>query len=195
MAALRKLRHNDDGVTIVEFAFVAPAMILLLTGLLEMGYVLFARSTLESAVLDASREARVSTCPTDIADGLRQRLKDRMSVIMSSDGNGATLEVDSYSGAFGNVGNPEPFDDTNNNGVRDEGESYTDVNGNGTWDTDMAVKGSFGGAGDIVRLTGSQKIPSLFPYFAKQVTGGRDHYTVTSVTVIRNEPFQEAECS
>ncbi|MEE4200552.1 TadE/TadG family type IV pilus assembly protein [Erythrobacter sp.] len=190
----RQLRRREDGVTIVEFAFVAPVLILFVTGLLEIGYILFARSTLESAVLAASREARVSPCPNDVASAVETRLQDRMSVIMSVDDEPAALTVESYSSNFGDVGNPEPFDDVNDNGTRDPGESYTDTNGNGEWDEDMGLSGDFGGFGDVVRFTASQDVPSLFPFFANTVTDGQPHYTLTAVTVVRNEPFTDETC-
>lgn len=189
------IQRDESGVTIVEFAFVAPVMIVLITGLLEMGYVLFARSTLESAVLDAARTSRVANCPSENAKAIEEAIQARMSVIISGDGSPAQVEVDSYGENFGDVGNPEPFDDENGNGTRDAGEGYTDVNGNSHWDEDMGANGDFGSFGEVVRFRASYNVRSLIPFVANSINGGRNFYTIEAVTAVRNEPFMEFACA
>jgi len=194
-AVRRKLAGDEAGVTAVEFAFVFPVMALFILGLLEVGYVIFARSTLESAVLAASRESRVSDCPNENAEAIEEGIVRRMQVIASSDGLPPQVEVESYGQEFGDVGNPEPFVDGNDNGVRDEGESYTDVNGNGEWDDDMGESGDFGSFGEVVRFTATYNVASLVPWVSDQINGGRDFYQIRSVTVVRNEPFTDVTCA
>lgn len=195
IARLKHLRRREDGVTIVEFAFVAPVMLMLIGGLFELGYLTFARSTLESAVLTAARQSRVSDCPNENAEAITQGIQNRMNVVASADGEPAQVKVNSYSGEFGKVGSPEPFDDENKSGTRDEGESFTDVNGNGEWDADMGSEGDFGSFGEVVRFTASYNVPSLLPYVAAQINSGKDYYTIEAVTVVRNEPFKDASCA
>lgn len=191
---LLALGRDREGVTVIEFAIVAPVMILFITGLLEFGYVLFARSTLESAVLEAARASRVANCPNENAKAIEKEIQDRMSVISSGDGQPPIIKVESYGDQFGNVGNPEPFTDTNKNGKFDEGEAYTDLNGNGTWDKDMAKSGDFGDFGEVVRFTASYNVISLVPFIASTINDGKDFYSIQSVTVVRNEPFQDTTC-
>jgi len=191
----RSLAKDEDGVTVLEFAFVFPVMFLFVFGLLEVGYVLFARSTLESSVLAASRESRVADCPNENAQAIEDGIRDRMSVIASADGQPVQVTVESYGQEFGDVGNPEPYDDVDGNGTRDEGESYTDINGNGEWDEDMGEDGDFGSFGEVVRFTATYNVPSLVPWVAAQMNDGNDFYTIRSVTVVRNEPFIDAECA
>jgi len=195
MRISKAIRRDEGGVTIVEFAFVAPVMIVLITGLLEFGYVLFARSTLESAVLDAARSSRVANCPSENAKAIEEAIQARMSVIISGDGSPAQVEVDSYGENFGDVGNPEPFDDENGNGTRDAGEGYTDVNGNGEWDEDMGTTGDLGSFGDVVRFKASYTVRSLIPFVANAINDGKNFYTIEAVTAVRNEPFMEASCA
>jgi len=190
-----RLGRNEDGVTIVEFAFVAPVMILFITGMLELGYVAFARSTLESSVLSASRQSRVADCPNENAKEIKKFVQSRMSTIRSYNNEEVQLEVESYSGQFGDVGNPEPLDDLNGNAKYDPGEVYTDVNGNGKWDADMGKSGDYGSFGEVVRFTASYKVPSIIPFVANQVNDGKDFYEIASTTVVRNEPFKEATCA
>lgn len=85
IARLRRLGRDTGGVTLVEFALVAPVMFVLLGALLELGYVAFARSTLESAILDASRSARVAECPGEAAALIEEEVVDRMAVVISHD--------------------------------------------------------------------------------------------------------------
>ncbi|MGB3471975.1 MAG: TadE/TadG family type IV pilus assembly protein [Erythrobacter sp.] len=195
MRFLKALRADTQGVTIVEFALVAPVMLLFIGGILEIGYVTFARSTLESSILAAARASRVTECPNENAEELAEQLTKRMSVIMSADGAPPTLSVQSYGQKFGDVGNPEPFDDTDGNGTHSVGESYTDVNGNGEWDADMGQDGHYGTFGEVVEFKASFNVPSLFPWIAQRINSGQNFYTIESVTVIRNEPYEDASCS
>lgn len=192
---LATLLRREDGVTIVEFAFVLPVMLMLIGGLMEIGYLTFARSTLESAVLTAARQSRVNDCPNENAEAIEKGITDRMSLVLSADGMPPVVKVDSYGGDFGDVGNPEPFDDLDGNGQRDDGEGFTDVNGNGEWDADMGSDGDFGSFGEVVRFTASYNVPSLLPFVAAQINDGKDYYSIELVTVVRNEPFKDASCA
>jgi Flp pilus assembly protein TadG len=191
----RKLRRREEGTTLVEFAMIAPVLFLLITGFMELAYVLFARSTLESAVMAAARSARVADCPAENAKVVEKMIQDRMTVISSADGQAAVVTVESYGQNFGDVGNPEPFDDANGNNERDAGESYTDVNGNGQWDKDMGATGAFGQFGEVVRFTASYNVTSLVPFVAAQINEGKNFYPIQAVTVVRNEPFREVTCA
>ena len=183
-------------MTIVEFALIAPAAILLIFGLIEFGYVLFARSTLESAVMAAARTSRVADCPNENAKAIEEFIQARMSQVASGDNQKAKVEVESYGQSFGNVGNPEPFDDIDGNGTRDEGESYTDINGNGTWDADMGKSDDYGSFGEVVRFTATYNVKSLIPFISKDyAANGNGFYSIEAVTVVRNEPFKDAKCA
>lgn len=193
-ARVRRLAGDSAGVTIVEFALVAPVMLLLLGGLLELGYVAFARSTLESAILDASRTARVAECPGEAAALIEAEVIDRMAVIVSHDGSPPELSVRSYGSEFGNVGNPEPFNDLDASGSFDPGEPYTDINGNGRWDDDMGRAGSYGSFGEVVQFTATFEVASLLPFIAARINGNEGFYPIAAETVVRNEPFKDVAC-
>jgi hypothetical protein len=194
IARLRQVLRDRGGVTIVEFAIVAPVMLLLLGGLLEMGYVAFARSTLESAILDASRTARVAECPGEAAALIEQEVVARMAVVVSHDGQPPVLTVRSYGEAFGNVGNPEPFNDLDGNGSFDPGEPFTDINGNGDWDADMGKTGDFGSFGEVVEFSARFNVASILPFVAALINDNQGFYPIAAETVVRNEPFKEVTC-
>ncbi len=53
------LWRNSDGVSMVEFAIVAPAFFLLLLGFFEVGYAAYRHSTVSHAVAEAARYGAV----------------------------------------------------------------------------------------------------------------------------------------
>lgn len=195
MTRLRFFGPDRRGSAAMEFAFLGPVMILLLFGLLELGYVGFARSTLESATMSGARYAAAQSCLAKRQPGMQSIINTRMSDFNSADGKPVVITSKAYGSNFGDAGNPEPFTDANSNKAYDVGESYDDVNGNGKWDNDMGRDGSVGGAGDVVTLTTSFKLRPLVPFLAEQINGGRDHYQIGSSTVVRNEPFFRNNCS
>ena len=57
---MERFRRDEDGAAIIEFAFVAGPMVLLLLGGLELGYNSYVRSTMQGALNDAARTAAVA---------------------------------------------------------------------------------------------------------------------------------------
>ena len=55
----RRLARDRSGAALVEFAFVAPVMILLMMGLGDMLYQLYAKSLLNGAVQKAARDSAI----------------------------------------------------------------------------------------------------------------------------------------
>jgi Flp pilus assembly protein TadG len=62
-AQLLRLRQARSGATAVEFAFVAPLLLLLLLGLAEIGRVMWTQSALQFAVQEAARCAAIQSQP------------------------------------------------------------------------------------------------------------------------------------
>ncbi|AOL23495.1 Flp pilus assembly protein TadG [Erythrobacter litoralis] len=191
---IRRIRDDDEGITMVEFAFVAPVMFMLILGLLELGYVAFARSTLESAILVASRNSKVAACPAQNAALIEEELIERLDVISTFNNQPPKLVVSSYGTNFGNVGNPEPFNDIDGSGTWDAGEPYTDFNGNGQWDEDMGRDGNYGQFGEVVQFTASVDVVSIIPFVASALNQNEGFYPLSAETVVRNEPFRDATC-
>ena len=73
---IRRLRRDSRAVTIVEFAMVAPVMLLLLLGLFDLGYRSYASSVLQGALHDAARMATVGGYSMTQID---TRVKTRLS--------------------------------------------------------------------------------------------------------------------
>lgn len=68
MSGLRKIfrfARARDGNTVIEFAIIAPAFLLLLLGTMEFARLLWTQSTLQQAVEAAARCASVNTSTCD----------------------------------------------------------------------------------------------------------------------------------
>jgi hypothetical protein len=90
---------------------------------------------------------------------------------------------------FDQIGDPEPYIDANGNGSRDNGESYTDINGSGQWDADMGSSG-YGSAGDVVVYTITYPWPITTPLMRPLIGDGQGHLNITTHAVVKNEPYE-----
>jgi len=184
---LRRLSGSEGGTTAVEFALVLPILLLTTLGTIEMAISLFIGSSIESAVIEASRYGTTGTTENGVSRG------DRVLDIVDERTYGlldmAQVKLDTlvYS-TFDDVGKPEPWTDKNNNGAWDSGEPYTDVNGNAKWDADMGKVG-LGGPGDIVLYRVSYDWGVVTPMMAELV--GKNMHHVSAIAV-RNEPWAGA---
>jgi hypothetical protein len=175
---------GSAGQAMVEFAFIAPALLGLLCGIFEFSGILFAQTLLEGGARQASRFGITGSATDGVS---REQLilnivDDNAYGIINTDD--IRMETFVYQ-AFADVGQSEPFTDANGNGTFDDGEVFDDVNGNGAWDEDMGVPG-LGGAGDIVvyRLQYDWRImiPLFRPFFG-------DTVALDANIAVRNEPF------
>jgi hypothetical protein len=163
---------------------VLPVMILMLIGTIELSIVIFMGSSIEAAILEASRYG--STGTTGASVSRQQRVLDILAdkTYGLVDMDEVELETLVYE-SFADIGQPEPFVDDDGNGVYTLGESFTDINGNGQWDDDMGAAG-LGGPSDVVvyRVEYAWGIMSLL---AQSVLG--DSFRHVSSIAVRNEPF------
>ncbi len=180
------LLQDRRGVSAVEFALVAPTLVLLLLGILEFGLFMAAEVTLSSAVAEV---ARFGITGQQAPDTTREELiRERVEEAAAGLFDPALLEFDTLVYPdFSSVGRPEPFVDDNGNGVRDAGETYDDVNGNGQWDADMGLPGA-GGPDEVVlyrvRYPWRLLIPVFRPFFPPD-----GEVQLEAGMAVRNEPF------
>lgn len=196
-ALLRCLARSRTGAAALEFGLLAPAMLLVMLGLIDLARVATARSALESATIQAARQLAATECPADRPRRLASAIAQGMRSVIGEKDTAPTVESRSYADRFGDIGAPEPFvdDPAAPNRLYDPGESFTDVNGNGRWDADMGVEGSIGGAGEVISYTATFRVRPLIPFLVEQLAG-RDHYPIRASTVVRNEPvFRDLACA
>jgi len=178
----RDIDSDENGATLVEFAFVAGPLILLLLGIIDLGYRGYVDTVAKSQLHEIAREA--STGGLSVAQ-IEQRAEDRLDPVLMNSAR-VEVEVESYFD-FTNIGKPEKISvDNNANGMLDSGDCYLDGNGNDTFDTDYGRSGT-GGPDDIVSYTITVVSPRLFPLAG--MFGSDQDMVVTNSTAVRNQPY------
>ncbi|MFN4239768.1 MAG: TadE/TadG family type IV pilus assembly protein [Erythrobacter cryptus] len=186
---MRRLVRHEGGATIVEFAFVAPVLIMMLLGLFDMAHNQYTSAMLTGAMQKAGRDLTLENAAgrqSQIDDLVRQQVK----VVMPA---GASISITKLSHFdFADIGEPEPILGDNGNNRCDPGETYIDVNDSGAWEADRGKTG-IGGARDAVLYTATVRYRRLFPVFV--LAGMSPDVTLSASTVLRNQPFDEQDRS
>ena len=179
---LRRLRRHQRGTAILEFALIAPVFILLLMGLFDYTWQMYAKQVLQGAVSNAARASTLETAASSqtlIDAAVRDQVKNVFP------GAPGAFTRKSYE-SFNDVGKPEPFTDANNNNRYDSGECFEDRNGNNSWDADQGANGS-GGAEDVVLYTAKMKFERILPVW--RMLGHPPETYLYATTVLRNQPY------
>jgi len=184
---LRTLKRDDAGATLVEFAIVAPVLILMIMGILDVGHRIYATAILQGSVQKASRDASLDDGAAN-ASAIDTRVKNLMLPVLQAEPISTFNFTRRNYSNFSDVSQPEDFTDTNNDGDCNNGEPYDDVNGNDSWDADRGVSGQ-GNAKDAVLYTVRVTYPRLFPMAG--LIGLPQEETIEASTVVRNQPFGE----
>jgi Flp pilus assembly pilin Flp len=180
---IQKLRKDQKGATLVEFAIIAPSFMLLLMGTFDIGYTVFLRATFSGAVLDAARDSTLETAPAS-QSSIDAEITRRMQTINSS--SSLSFSRQSYFD-FADVARPEAvINDVDSDGECDTGDSFEDENGNGTWDADLGASG-IGGPNDVVLYTVTLTYDRIFPLYG--LLGQSQSNSMDLTTVLRNQPY------
>lgn len=182
---LRRLRRDEAGNSVVEFALTAPLFLIILLGILDFSWQYYAKLELQGVVNAAARAATLegnALSQTALDDEVRRKV---LNVFPRGEVTFVRKAYDSYS----EVGDPEAFTDANSNGRYDSGECFEDVNGNTSWDADRGQTGN-GGAEDIVLYTASLKMTRVLPVW--KFMGQSEQSTLVASTVLRNQPYNAA---
>lgn len=185
---IRLAGRDRRGVTITEFGLIAPTFLMLLLGVFDLGYTVYAKAILDGAVQKAGRDASLETGTMNVAN-LDAKVQENLGDLAADADFDYTRR--NYRD-FAKVGLPEDFDDENDNGQRDPGECFVDTNGNGVWNIDQG-KEELGGARDVVMYEVRMSYDRKFPLYA--LVGLPQRATLKSATVLRNQPYasQNAE--
>jgi Flp pilus assembly protein TadG len=180
---LHRLRRDDRGVYAVELAMILPTFLLLIMGIFDIGFQMYAKSVLAGAVEEAARSSTLES------NNLSQTNVDQE--VREAVGGVASYASLSFSRTnyrnFSNVGQRETFTDTNNNGVRNAGECYEDRNANNTWDAVSTGGAGQGGADDVVLYRVTMSYDRVFPLW--KILGEPQNHSIVVSTVLRNQPF------
>jgi Flp pilus assembly protein TadG len=179
--AFRMLRDRR-GTTIVEFAIVAPCLVMLLIGMMDLGLRAYVGVQLQGALEQAARQVTVSSATgtatiTGLVSRQIQRILPRATVVVTP----------SNYYDFVHVGKPEPITtDTAPIGTYNAGDCFQDLNGNGVWDADSGGTGT-GGSDDIVYYQATVTYPNLLP--VGRLLGFSGTTQVTGTTMMKNQPY------
>ena len=179
---IRAAGRDRRGVTVTEFGLIAPTFLIMLLGVFDLGYTVYARAILDGAVQKAGRDAALESGITNVA-ALDAKVKENLGPLA---GDATFTYTRRNYRDFAKVGLPEDLDDKNNNGNRDPGECFTDENGNRSWDRDLGKDG-IGGARDVVMYTVLMSFDRKFPLY--RLIGMDSRATIKSATVLRNQPY------
>lgn len=186
-ARFHTLKRDEGGAALVEFAFVAPVLILLIMGMMDIGHRIYATAILQGSVQKAARDATLDD-GTENASAIDDRVKDLMLPVLQPEPiSDFDFQRQNYSN-FTDVSQPEDFTDTNGDGECNNGEPYDDVNDNDSWDDDRGAIGQ-GNAKDAVLYTVRVSYPRLFPMAG--LIGLPEEEIIEASTVLRNQPFGE----
>ena len=174
------LARDNRGAAAIEFALVAPVMLMVLFGLFDLGHGQYSRAMLEGAIDKASRAATNEGVTTANIDS-------RVTAAVRQVAPGATLTFTrtTYSD-FADVGMPEDFDDIDGDGSCNNNEPYEDANGNKTYDLDRGKAGN-GGARDAVLYKVDVSYKRILPI--GRLIGQSDTTKMSATTVLRNQPY------
>lgn len=187
----RRLARDRRGSAFIEFAFGAVILFTTMSGIIELSMVMFIQSLVEGGLREASRFGITGTIPEGMTREERIKQIVGANTLGLIDMDTAELTSKIYP-SFADIGKPEPFVDNNPaNGTRDPGESYTDVNGNGQWDSDMGAAG-LGGPGDIVLYTITADWPLMTPLIGP-LLGTSGIVKINASVAVRNEPYVVGE--
>jgi Flp pilus assembly protein TadG len=180
MRTLRLLPGEQSGAAIIEFALVAPTLVLLLLGVFDLGHGIYTKTMLLGSIEKASRDSTIEAAITGTLDA-----KVTSAVQQIAPGATVTFSRSHYT-SFTQVRKPEDFTDTNHDGVCDNGEPFEDANGNGVWDADQGLIGQ-GGARDAVLYKVTVTYPRLFPLW--RLLRQSSSSQLVASTVLRNQPY------
>jgi Flp pilus assembly pilin Flp len=181
--ALTRLRHDESGVTVVEFALILPALMVLLFGLFDLSHNMYTAQMLQGAIQDAARDSTIEGAASR-DDAIDANVTRAVRAVVA--GVTPTFARKSYRD-FARVNRPEDWDDLDDNGVCDNDEPFEDANFNGSWDLDPGAAG-FGGARDATLYTVTVTYKRPFPIFAF-IPGQSENFTLVANTVLRNQPY------
>ncbi|HMT42904.1 MAG TPA: pilus assembly protein [Chakrabartia sp.] len=188
-ALFKRLRKDDRGITVLEFALISPVFMMLLLGTLELGYMTYFKSLMNGVLEEAARRSAVGGITSGQTDDfIRQRIKVLMPAGKRNDNNALTIQKRAFHN-FSNVNQPERItSDTNPVGTYNSTDCYEDANLNGVYDASGGSNG-VGGADDIIFYTVTAAFPHLFPI--ANLFDTNPNLSIEVNAVIRNQPFSQ----
>lgn len=183
----RALGRDSRGATLVEFAIVAPTLLLMVIGLLDLGHSIYYNSIIQGALQDAARQATVGDKTQAQIDafvsGRVQGLSRNPTVVITK------KSYTDYTGvkkAEKIVTDTAPIGVYNAKTPTTPGDCHEDVVTNGVYDTDRGKNG-LGGADDVIFYEVAVTYDRVLPMFG--MLGYSNRPTIKVNTVLKNQPY------
>jgi Flp pilus assembly pilin Flp len=185
--SLRRLWRDDSGTTAIEFAFIALGLVYFMVGIIEFAMAMTVGNSLEAATNLSSRLGKTGyvdeEAQLDQEATIREEVERRVGPLIDINEVDITHEV--YND-FDSLTNPDIIVDNDGDGNIEEadGDSWTDVDGDGFMDGGNGL----GVGGDIVvyRVTYPWKV---FTPFISQFVGNDGTIELMAYSVVKNEPY------
>jgi len=188
MATMKRIKSNQNGASIMEFGLIAPVVMVMMLGTMDIGHSYFVRATLDGAMQTAARSSSLEGATTLTAQELVDlRVKESIlplapnAIITSTRRYYQTFSDAALARAETLIEPP-----TNANLRCDPGESFMDANRNGVWDADGGTDGQ-GGAKDVVIIKFKVSDPRLFPRAG--LIGLPENVELESNSILANQPY------
>lgn len=200
--------RDERGAAVMELAFVAPVMFLMVMAGFDAGYAVYLQ-----AVANGELEARARAASLDGASESQfdRELRESMYLLLPSYADNvesvvltkknytdysridAAEKITTDHNGDGVLDGPADWD---SDGTIDTGDCWLDEDGNGEFGTNEGADG-LGGADDGVYYTVTLSFPRLFPLAS--MMGLPEDQTVTVRTLVINQPYgaqtaRETEC-
>lgn len=183
LPVFRTLHKDTSGATLVEFALVAPVLILMLMGVFDLAHTQYTSTMVNGAMQKAGRDLTLESSGSQVS-AIDEKVINAVKTVAPES---ATVELEKMSHyEFSDIDEAEEFADDNNDGVCNDGEAFVDANNNGHWDTDRGEAG-LGGARDALVYTAVVKYDRLFPMYG--LAGFPQEVEIRATTVLRNQPY------
>ncbi len=185
------IAQDDEGVTVIEFAFVAPIFLMIMMGGFDIAHTLYMRSVLNGALAKAARDSALQAGTSEQNQERINKYVESQMYFLAGDEKDVkvTFAPREFFADFASAANPKPeqlVSDLDKNGECDEGDSYVDENRNGDYDEDGIGDGQ-GGARDAVVYRVEVKYNRLFPMYG--LLGWSKQITMNGSTVLANQPY------
>lgn len=182
--------EGEKGAAAVEFAIAGSLVVVSVIALIEILTILLLSVLIEGGIREA---ARFGITGNEGATNRQQVILDIIGRNTLGLVNMETVEISTLVyDSFEDIGQEEDFIDAAPfNGTYDEGESFTDSNGNTVWDTDKGTPG-LGSENDIVLYIVEYDWPFMTGIINS--AAGRE-VRLKSAIPVKNEPYviQEEE--
>ncbi len=185
LSIMQRLRSDQHGATVVEFAFVAPVLLVMMLGTMDIARTQYLRTVIEGELQHAARESSMEGGQSAAnLSAMDDRVRAQMKNVSKT--SSITFDRRAYMNNKMAEQRKEDFTDANGNGKCDAGEPFVDANNNSSWDFDSGMSGQ-GKAEQSVVYTATATVPRVFPMHG--LLGWNKNIEIKASTILKNQPY------